>query len=83
MFKEDDLKLSKRRKLFLWMLLLKRRINKVLLIVNIVINAFIIISLLFNFNVGIVFFLLNTYFMVILYLKYRRENINERKRLVD
>jgi len=53
-----------------------KNINFILLIICIVMNGLITIFMLYNFNMGVIFFILNMYNMFILLFKYWRERKN-------
>ena len=68
---------DKQRKWFVYLVLFYKRINMIVLWLAILINASIIVYMIYNFNVGIIVFILNQYFVLSYYIKVRKESVNK------
>ena len=68
---------DKQRKWFVYLVLFYKRINMIVLWLAILINASIIVYMIYNFNVGIIVFILNQYFVLSYYIKVRKERVNK------
>jgi len=68
---------DKQRKWFVYLVLIYKKINMLVLWLAILINASIIVYMIYNFNVGIIVFLLNQYFVLSYYIKVRKERRNK------
>jgi len=68
---------DKQRKWFVYLVLIYKKINMLILWLSILINASIIVYMIYNFNVGIIVFLLNQYFVLSYYIKVRKERRNK------
>ena len=68
---------DKQRKWFVYLVLFYKRINMIILWLAILINASVIVYMIYNFNVGIKVFILNQYFVLSYYIKVRKERVNK------
>ena len=68
---------DKNRKWFVYLVLFYKKINMIVLWLAILINASIIVYMIYNFNVGIMVFILNQYFILSYYIKVRKERGNK------
>ena len=68
---------DKQRKWFVDLVLFYKRINMISLWLAILINASVIVYMIYNFNVGIIVFILNQYFVLSYYIKVRKERVNK------
>jgi len=68
---------DKQRKWFVYLVLFYKRINMIVLWLAILINASVIVYMIYNFNVGIIVFILNQYFVLSYYIKVRKERVNK------
>ena len=68
---------DKQRKWFVYLVLFYKRINMIVLWLAILINASVIVYMIYNFNVGIIVFILNQYFVLSYYIKVRKERVSK------
>jgi len=59
------------------------KFNWVMLWATALLNGFLIVVMLLNFNVGIILFLFNQYFVVLYLVKTRNERIKKKKRMIE
>lgn len=64
---------EKRKRWFIYLVIIYKKINMIMLLISILINASVIVYMIYNFNVGIILFILNQYFLVLSYMRLRKE----------
>ena len=82
--KQKEEKLEKPNKSYIVMLTaLYIKFNWIMLWITAILNGFLIVLMLMNFNVGIILFLFNQYFVILYLVKTRNERINKKKRMIE
>ena len=73
LFKENQEEVEEKRKSYVWAILIFRKMNFIILMISIIFNGLFVITMVFDFHVGVILFIMNFYLLIILFLKYRRE----------
>lgn len=71
--KEEEKEVKKKRKSYVYLVVLFRKLTFIILMISIIFNGLFIITMLFDFHVGIILFIMNFYLLILFYIKYRRE----------
>lgn len=76
---ETDPEPKKLKKSKVWLLYMYRKFNLIMALISVVFNILFISVMIINFNAGFILFVINTYNMSILLLKYKHESRSRRK----